>query len=266
MIYSKFRSVLTLSTAVLLLLATGVLAQESQININQTEGFAEGQELVFTYTQQFFCTHEPFQDLDHNGLVAAVDPNEFQRSICAVGEQPTINPVGAPVDQTDKLFVIVPFFGNDTNPSDAFTAKLGETLIKLFGFVPEAFKKHPAVPVQCPEPGPPETAHKGMPGSCTMHTTRLDLGPALAKLGKVPPNTNFFVPSPNHSHIIEETNQSAEWWQIFSVLVTDPSVWPDEEGTKGITSVDALRAAQAAGKATQEAPTNFFLFFSVAPE
>jgi hypothetical protein len=60
MIYSKFRSVLTLSTAVLLLLATGVLAQESQININQTEGFAEGQELVFTYTQQFFCTHEPF--------------------------------------------------------------------------------------------------------------------------------------------------------------------------------------------------------------
>lgn len=248
--------------ATLFLLASASVGQEHKIKANQTEGFGKGQELVFTYTQQFYCTHEPFQDLNHNGRVAAVDPNEFQRSICAVGEQPTIDPTGAPVSQTDKLFVIVPFFGNSKDPEDAFNEELGEKLIKLFGFIPEAFKKHPAVPVQCPEPGAPETTHKGMPGTCTMHTTRLDLGPVLAKLGKVPPNTNFFVPSVNHSHILNETMQSAVWWHVISVLVTDPNAWPDEEGTKGINSVDALRAAQAAHQAGPDAPTNFFLFFS----
>ena len=257
---------LTLAAALIVLASTAFAQTNHTIAINQTEGFGEGQELVFTYLQQFYCTHEPFQDLNHNGLVAAVDPNEFQRSICAVGEQPSIDPTGAPLTQTEKLWVIVPFFGNDRNPSHAFNAVLGEKLVKLFGFIPEAFKKNPAVPVQCPEPGPPETEHKGMPGTCTMHTTRLDLGPALAAIGKIPPNTNFFVPSPNHSHILDETTESAVWWQIISVLVTDPSVWPDEEGTKGINSIDALRAAQAAHKAGPDTPTNFFLFFSSNPE
>jgi hypothetical protein len=254
-----------LSTFVIAL-AIHVQSAAAQININQTEGFAEGQELVFTYLQEFYCTHQPFQDLNHNGLVAAIDPNEFQRPICVVGRQPTIDPTGAPVTQTERLWVIVPFFGNDKNPDDAFNPALGQTLLKLFGFIPEAFKKHPSVPVQCPEPGLPETRHKGMPGTCTMHTTRLDLGPVLARLGKVPPNTNVLVPSVNHSHILDETTKPAVWWQVLSVLVTDRSAWPDEEGTRGINSIDALRAAQAAHKAGPDTPTNFFLFFSARPE
>jgi hypothetical protein len=238
----------------------------AQVAINQTEGFGEGQELVFTYLQQYYCTHQPFQDLNHNGKLAAVDPQEFQRPICVVGKQPTIDPTGAPISQVEKLWVIVPFFGNDKNPDHAFNPTLGQVLLNLFGFIPEAFKTHPSVPVQCPEPGLPETRHKGAPGTCTMHTTRLDLGPPLAKMGKVSPNTTVFVPSPNHSHILDETNKQAVWWQVISVLVTDPSVWPDEEGTKGINSIDALRAAQAAHKALPDAPTNFFLFFSAHPE
>jgi len=61
-----------------LLLALGGFAQSSNSNnarplaVNQTEGFAQGQLLVFTYFQNFDCIHEPFDDLDHNGQVAAV--------------------------------------------------------------------------------------------------------------------------------------------------------------------------------------------------
>jgi hypothetical protein len=56
------------------------------------------------------------------------------------------------------------------------------------------------------------------------------------------------------------------WWQIVSVLVTDPSAWPSADGKSGIKSLQALRAAQAQGKAAPDQPTNFFLFFDSQPE
>ncbi len=99
-----------------------------------------------------------------------------------------------------------------------------------------------------------------------MHTNQLDLGPVLAKLGKVPPNTTVLVPEVNHSHIIDETVKGAVWWQVVAVLVTDPSAWPQEDGKSGINSISALRAAQQAGRASADIPTNFFLFFSVKPD
>ncbi len=75
---------------------------------------------------------------------------------------------------------------------------MASTLISLFGAVPEAFKAKPSVFTQCPEAG---TA----PGTCTMHAQRLDLGPALVALGYLkPPIANVFVPSPNHSHVVNE--------------------------------------------------------------
>ena len=61
--------------------------------------------------------------------------------------------------------------------------------------------------------------------------------------------------------LIRKINYKAVWWQIRAVLVTDQSVWPNVEGTTGITSVEALRAAEAAGQASADVPTNFFLFF-----
>jgi len=230
--------------------------------VNQTEGFGDGQLLVFTYFQNFACIHQPFDDLDHNGLVAAVDANEFQRPVCTVGRESNIDPTGREVKETLKLYVIAPFFGHDTDPNVAFTPELGQALLGLFGFIPEAFKTHPTVAVQCPEPGPPVTQHAGHAGTCTMHTTLTDLGPVLAKLGKVPPNTSVVVPTLNHSHILDGKSFEPVWWQIISVLVTDPSAWPSADGRSGITSLDALRAAQAAGKAAPDQPTNFFLFFS----
>jgi hypothetical protein len=110
------------------------------------------------------------------------------------------------------------------------------------------------------------TQHTGHPGSCTMHTTLTDLGPVLAKLGKVPPNTSVIVPTLNHSHILEGKSFGPAWWEVISVLVTDPSAWPSADGKTGINSLDALRAAQAAGQAAADQPTNFFLFFDSKPE
>lgn len=266
------RTRVLLATITVLFFVSAALAQDALSNgdtpveINQTQGFAAGRLLVFTYLQNFHCLHQPFQDLNHNHVVAAADPQEFQRPVCAVGEQPTIDPTGAPVSSTEKLYVITPFFGDDKNPNDAFSPTLGKALISLFGFVPESFKKHPAVIVQCPEPGLPDTKLKGAPGTCTMHTSQLDLGPVLAKLGKVPPNTTVLSPEVNHSHIIDETVKGAVWWQVVAVLVTDPGAWPQEDGKSGINSIQALRDAQKAGRASADIPTNFFLFFSVKPD
>ncbi|HEU5413321.1 MAG TPA: hypothetical protein VFW31_06165 [Candidatus Angelobacter sp.] len=265
------RSVFAISSIVLMFAAVCVAQSDNENNarplqVNQTEGFAQGQLLVFTYFQNFDCIHEPFDDLDHSGQVAAADPTEFQKPICVVGHRPTLDPTGRPIQNTLKLYVISPFFGNSTNINDAFTPALGQALISLFGFIPEAFKTHPNVAVQCPEPGPPVTVHTGLPSTCTMHAMNIDLGPVLAAQGKVPPGTSVVVPTLNHSHIIDGKNFGPVWWEVVSVLVTDSSAWPSADGKTGINSLDALRAAQAAGKAAPDQPTNFFLFFDSQPE
>jgi hypothetical protein len=231
---------------------------------NQTAGFGDGQLLTFTYLQSYGCVDEPFSDLNHNGTVAAEDPAEFQKPICVVGQQSSIDPAGQKVKDTEKLWILVPFFDAD-HDNEAFTPELRDALISLFGFVPDAFDPHPGVPVQCPEPGPPATQQTGAPGTCTMHASTVDLGPVLASLGKVPPNTNVFVPTPNHSHILEKIDESPVWWQIITVLVTDQNAWPGADGKTGINSLKALRAAQAKGQALGDVPTNFFLFFGSQP-
>ena len=79
------------------------------------------------------------------------------------------------------------------------------------------------------------------------------------------------IPLVNHSHIIDGDSFGPIWWQIIAVLVTDASVWPDINGgcpaggNACLTSVKALRNAQAAGQAGDDVPTNFFLFFDARP-
>jgi hypothetical protein len=249
---------------------TGVPAQATGLQVNETEGFGADQLVVFTYLQNFSCIHEPFDDLNHNNKVAAIDPPEFQRPRCVVNHQPSIGPTGESIDTVENLWVLVPWFQvKPEGPESAFTPDVGALVLQLFGFVPEAVKKHPGVPVQCPEPGPPETQHKGAPGTCTMHTTHLDLGPALSAQGKLPENTAFVVPTLNHSHLIDDDNvtpPTAIWWKIISVLVTDPQAWPGAKGESGITSLAKLQASQQAGQAGPDVPTNFFLFFTSHPE
>jgi hypothetical protein len=110
---------------------------------------------------------------------------------------------------------------------------------------------------QCPDA-------KLRPGTCTMHASRLDLGPALAALGIIPPPTsNVFLPTPNHSHVVidQDINVKAIWWQVIPALVLKQSDWPPQDGSSGITSLEALRKAEKAKEAV-EVPSNFFLFFS----
>lgn len=257
----------------LVLLLTLVSLGLAQAKPNQTQGYGDSKLLTFTYTQNFDCVDQPNMDLNFNGIPADKDPGEMRIPICQVGTQPTINPpgkVGNPMVTTEPLYVLVPMFSsdNDRNPNDAISCDnvvpgticgptLGSTLISLFGALPEAFKAKPGVFTQCPEAG---TA----PGTCTMHAQRLDLGPALVALGYLPPPVaNTFVPSPNHSHVInnDAVNDPAIWWQVLPVLVLHQNDWPNKAGTTGITTEAAVNAAIKAGTAI-EAPSNFFLFFS----
>jgi len=261
--------------ALVVLLGSGAVLfsqTDSQLKPNQTFGYGENKIVKFTYTQSFDCVDEPHNDLNFNGKKAQSDPGEFQIPVCQVGINPTVDPSGLTgnADPTEPLYVLVPMFSvdNDQNPDDAISCKgvmtgtncgpaLGGTLIKLFGALPEAFKAKPLIHTQCPDPGLPA-------GTCTMHASRLDLGPVLVKLGFLPaPVTNIFVPSPNHSHVILgiDVNIQPIWWQVIPVLVLDQADWPDQDGDRGITSVVKINEAEKAGRAV-EAPSNFFLFFS----
>ena len=191
---------------------------------NQTEGFGAGKLLKFGYHENYDCVEQPSNDLDFDKHRASVDADELQIPICQAGPDPTINSpgvVGPASSTTDPLYVLVPMFSvdNDQNPDDAISCKdvtpgticgpeLGKTLIKLFGALPEGFKAKPMVFTQCPEPS-------ARPGTCTMHASRVDLAPVLAALGYIanPPMANVFVPTPNHSHVLddEDINKKAEW-------------------------------------------------------
>jgi hypothetical protein len=257
-------------------LASTTFAQASKqpsLAPNQTLGFGENQILRFTYKQSFDCVDQPKWDLNFNGIPAASDPSEFQVPICQVGIDPNNDPTGLKgnlQDLTEPLYVLVPLFSvdNDQNPNDAISCDgvvqgtncgpaLGSTLINLFGALPEAYKAKPLVYTQCPAPS-------DVPGTCTMHTSRIDLGLLLTKLGYLPPPpANYFAPSPNHSHVVLDVDLRTPqiWWQVIPVLVTNASDWPTQDGKSGITSINKLFAAEKAGNAIQ-APSNFYLFFA----
>lgn len=259
----------------LALTAASAVAEDSSLKPNQTLGFGADKVLTFTYTQNFDCVDQPQNDLNHNGKLAQSNPGELQTPICVVGTQPSINPPGVsgdPAVTTEPLYVLVPMFSTDSdqNPNDAISCTnvvsrtlcgpaLGKTLIALFGAIPEAFKAKPSVYTQCPDPG---TA----PGTCTMHASRLDLAPVLAALKLIPnANSNVFLPTPNHSHVVNDdaTITGEIWWQVIPVLVLNEADWPTKDGNHGITSSAAIQLAEKNGEAL-EAPSNFFLFFKSA--
>jgi hypothetical protein len=233
------------------------------IRVDQTDGYADGKVVVFTYGQNYQCVHEPFDDRDGDGVPAAQDPDEFQKPICEVGfgTKVGIDPAGEPAGETEDLFVIVPFFDADHDGEAA--GGLAPTLQSIFGMVPDAFDPTPGVPVQCPEPGGSLSQQKGAFGTCTMHPTQIDYAQLLSE---VRPDLfaglkNLDLPLVNHSHIIRGANFNPVWWHLKVVLVTDQNAWPDVNGTKGIRSVDDITAAQAKGQALATINSNFFLFF-----
>ena len=255
---------------------SGTTQSQQPLSLGQTQGFGAGKVLTFDYTQNFVCVEQPTNDLNFNGVDARNDAAETQTPICQAGHNPTINPPGMKgkaTQTTDPLYVLVPMFSvdNDLNPNDAIACHtddvpntacgpaLGQALIKFFGALPEAFKEKPLVFTQCPD------QTNRLAGRCTMHASRIDLAPVLAALGYIanPPTANVFVPEPNHSHLLKNSqiNQGAEWWQVLPVLVLSANDWPPQDGSSGITSVAALKMAERAGTAI-ETPSNFFLYFS----
>src|ERR1041384_7499377 len=243
-----------------------------QLAPNQTHGFGNGRLVTFTYLQNFDCVDQPTLDLDFNGKKAQSDPNEMQTPICQVVTESTADPGGGDIKHTAHLYVLVPMFSvdNDQNPNDAMACPnggrptelcgpaLGATLISLFGFVPEAWKTHPLVATQCPDPNNP------VPGTCTMHASSVDLSVTLNALGKTgPPTAPVFVPTPNHDHVVDNSRVNATpiWWEVRPVLILEQSDWPAADGSSGITSSKAMDDAEAAGRAI-EVGSNFFLFFS----
>ena len=246
------------------------LSASAQLAPNQTNGFGNGRLVTFTYLQNFDCVDQPTMDLDFNGTMAQSDPNEMQTPICQPITEPTQDPAGGDIKHTAHLYVLVPMFGSDTNPNDAIPCQpgdrpgelcgpaLGPVLKNLFGFIPEAWRAHPAVETQCPDPNNP------VPGTCTMHASTVDLSKTLFALGKAgSPVAPIFVPTPNHSHVIDNSrvNAGAIWWEVRPVLVMRASDWPAPDGSTGITSSKEMDDVEAAGNAI-EVGSNFFLFFS----
>jgi hypothetical protein len=258
-----------LVTASLLLVS---IPASAQLAPNQTSGFGNNRLVTFTYLQNFDCVDQPLLDLDFNGIAAQSDPNEMQIPICQAVTEPTKDPAGGSIKHTAHLYVFVPMFSvdNDQNPNDAMPCPnggrpgelcgpaLGSALISFFGFVPEAWKTHPLVSTQCPDPNNP------VPGTCTMHASSVDLSVTLNALGKTgAPTAPVFVPTPNHDHVIDNSRVNALpiWWEVRPVLILDASDWPAADGSSGITSSKAMDDAEAAGRAI-EVGSNFFLFFS----
>src|SRR5438034_7092824 len=77
------------------------------------------------------------------------------------------------------------------------------------------------------------------------------------------PTAPIFVPTPNHSHVVDNSrvNTGAIWWEVRPVLIMDQTDWPAADGTTGITSGRAMDDAEAAGRATGVGSA-FLLFFT----
>ena len=272
----RSRTLTMFLTCACLTLTAGSASAQGQLEPNQTQGFGNGKLVTFTYLQNFDCVDQPLLDLDFNGTKAQSDPNEMQIPICQVVTEPTADPTGRNIKRTAHLYVLVPMFSvdNDQNPADAMACPnggrpgelcgtaLGSTLIAQFGFVPEAWKTkvNPAITTQCPDP------NNAVPGTCTMHASSVDLSVLLTKPGAPPPTAPMFVPTPNHSHVVDNdfVDTGAIWWEVRPVLVMFQSDWPAADGSSGITSSKEMDDAEAAGRAV-EVGSNFFLFFSSEP-
>ena len=241
-----------------------------------TEGYGNEKVLTFKYPQQFFCTDEIGDDLDgpgHNGdgIPAERDPDEFQHpamgppgSPCIVGETargslPRMDPTGRPVENSEPVWAILPFF-DSVRDADAVIEAVDPT--------------RDGSDVQCPEPGPPFTQHMGAFGTCTMHPSNLHVEPVASSLGVPLGAPEGHIPLPNHSHIIDGNDFNPIWWQTIAVRVLDERIWPDFNGRcpanpRGgrpcLTSLQALREAQARGQASADTQSNVWLFFDSIP-
>jgi hypothetical protein len=219
------------------------------------EGFGEGRVLALHYQLSYICPTTPGSDLDGpfghgDGHPQAEDPKEYQTPLCFFGDTDRESLVHTGVQfagsaPVRKLYGIVPFFGG----SPVHTNGPGTDM-----------------QTQCSQPGPPFTQVKGPAGTCLMHPMSYRVFPNTGD----PPLPDPTL-GPQHSHVIEGTSHPAGWWNAVAVTITDRSIFPDNNGNcpagppACVTSLAALRAAQANGQASPDIPSNLYFFFSVSP-
>jgi hypothetical protein len=111
-------------------------------------------------------------------------------------------------------------------------------------------------------------------GTCTMHPSTLHVEPVVGSFGVPLGAPEGHIPLPNHSHIIDGNDFNPIWWQTIAVRVLDERIWPDfngrcpanpRGGAPCLTSLQALRDAQARGQASADTESNVWLFFDSIP-
>lgn len=208
--------------------------KQRPIVIGETEGWSKGKLAVFEYTQNFICADSPLNE-HHCRVGMEISPD---------------NPMKLDPKTIVELMVIVPFFDAD-----------GDGLL-------EALDPTPGVFVQCPETQSSALAGGkpfGIFGHCILHDTMLD----TSKLSGTKIAGFTFsdqIPLPNHIHLIQGISQDFEPWKAQVVLVLDPRIWPEANGscpagTGCLTSFDAIRSAPK-DSIVGPIPTTLVLFFT----
>lgn len=114
---------------------------------------------------------------------------------------------------------------------------------ELWVLVPIGFQV-PTSTLQCP-----------VAGDCVGHPHDIDLS-------RVFPGASD-LPTPAHSHIIDD--RQGGWWESYVVGILTLDAWDRITGPDG-RSLAVLRELQSEGQATQDIPSNLYLFFQVLPE
>jgi hypothetical protein len=235
---------------------------------NVLEAFAKGKVVALTYAG-YHCTIDPYDDLDGpghegDGTPAAEDRDELAAAPCILGKTrhgslPKIDPTGEDARTAPRLYGLIPNFDSD---GDGVTEDKDQT---------------PTGQYHCPQPGPPVSRRKGEFPQCALHPP-VHVEPVLRALAQSTTGvdtSSVDVPEgillgAYHSHVIEYTSSPKRWWNIVAFNVDDASIFPDAQGhcpaKKGcLTSVEAIRAGQKAGKVEADIPSNLWFLFSVRP-
>lgn len=235
----------------------GEAAVKRPLPPHMVEAFGEGQVVALSYLTTYYCPTTPASDLDPpfglgDGHPQSEDASEYQVPPCFLGD-------------TGTGSILPPGLAGSVFPEARTFWGIGP----VFGASPY-FSNNQATDVDthCSEPGPPVTQRKGDPGTCLMHPSTLRI--ALIKddpMRQLPDP----LPLPQHDHIVPETSFPPSWWNIKGVLILDRSIWPDRDGDcpagppACVTSVAALRAAQANGLASRDFDSNIYFFMSGQP-
>jgi hypothetical protein len=253
--------------------------------------YANGQPVASHYKFSYICPTQPDNALglpDNEGIPGATEHRDFtqyQSAPCYFGVPQThqeeaplpIGEINAAFHNVRELYGLAPWF-------EGVPGVQGQ-LNDLYG----ANTPLSSIQSNCPRQGAPVTTILDPVGSCLMHMNILHF-PNDNNAADPQYHVPNQVPLPSHSHILGDyvntdssgawgkvstkespTRLGPTWWHPRSVQVLDRSIWPDAAGNcpaggdHCLTSIKALREAQAKGQVRPEGGSNILLYFSVQP-